>query len=150
MSKLILLLIAVYPCIVLANLDQITWRGTYYQGIPIKKGISKQFCIDHTPGTFIHTVKSALTNSIITDKNIKLFHPSFKVEKVDNVYLIYGHYHAQGKSSKIIWEDLIHYYLYKFSEAGITKGIWYTNECKGLYEGIAIKDNQLDTIRIKI
>ncbi len=125
----------------IAKLDLITWKGTYYQAVPIKKGITKKYCEAHSPGSFIHIVKNAPINSFMTDRKIKLTSVSFNVDKIDDIYLIHGSMIAKGKSNGIPWQDLIHYYLYKWSEAGITKGVWYTNECKGLYKGIALKNN---------
>lgn len=135
---IIFLLTILFSCPSYANLDLTTWKGTYYHSIPNRIGISKSYCKEHTPGTFIHTVKDALIHPIITDKGIKLDHASFHIDKVEGVYLIHGLFLATGKSKGVQWKEYIYYYLYKFSEMGITKGIWYTNNCKGLYKGIVI------------
>ncbi|MEQ1790619.1 MAG: hypothetical protein ABL857_09275 [Rickettsiales bacterium] len=138
--KLTFLFALLFPSISLANLDLITWKGIYYQAVPNKKGITENYCKKHTPGIFIHVVKDALAHPIITDKGIKLDHASFNMDKVDRIYLIHGDLLATGKSEGVQWQDHIYYYLYKFTEAGVTKGIWYSNECKGLYKGIVIND----------
>ena len=132
-------LILLFPIAALGDIETITWKGTYYHATPIKQGITKKYCQDHTPGTFIHTVKSALTQPIMTDKGIKLDHATFNSEKLGRVYLLHGKLIASGKTGKLVWRDRIHYMLYKVSEAGETKGIWYSKECKGLYRGVAIR-----------
>lgn len=137
-QKLIFLATGLFFNTSLANLELITWQGTYYQAIPVKTGITKKYCNEHTPGTFIHTIKSAFAHPLITDKGIKLSDPVFNVDKIDGIYLIHGSFLATGESKDIPWQDHIDYFFYKFTEAGITKGVWYTNECKGLYKGIAI------------
>jgi hypothetical protein len=136
-QKLYLLCLILFPCISWANLDLITWKGTYYQAKPIKKGITLAYCKEHTIGNFIHTIKDS---NIKTDKNILLTDSHFNIDKVNNIYLIHGDFLATSKANKSAWQDRIYYFLYKFSENGITKGIWYTDKCKGLYKGIAIKD----------
>ncbi|HSW70040.1 MAG TPA: hypothetical protein VLI69_07835 [Gammaproteobacteria bacterium] len=118
-----------------ANLELITWKGTYYQARPIKKGVSLKYCKEHTIGTFIHTIKD---RNIITDKHILLSDPHFNIDKINNIYLIYGDLLAISNSKKSVWRDRIHYFLCKFNENGITEGVWYTDKCKGLYMGIAI------------
>jgi hypothetical protein len=123
---------------VLANMDSLTWKGTYYHAKPIKPGISKQYCKEHTPGTFIHNVKEALEHSTLTDRGIKLDQATFNMDKVGKTYLIHGEITANGKTQKAEWHDRIHYFFYKYREAGTTRGVWYTNECKGLYKGIVI------------
>ena len=139
--KLTFMLILLFPFSVFAKLDSITWKGTYYQAVPVKNGISKDYCEEHSPGSFIHIVKEASTNSFVTDKGIKLDSVFFNVDKIDGIYLIHGSIVARGNSKGIQWQELIHYYLYKLSEAGITKGVWYSKNCKGLYRGIALKNN---------
>jgi hypothetical protein len=138
--KFVFLFATLFSCMAFANLNLITWKGIYYQAAPNRVGITKKYCENHTPGTFVHVVKDALLHPIITDKGIKLDHASFNIDNVDGVYLIRGDLLATGKSTGVQWQDHIYYYLYKFTEAGITKGIWYTNDCKGLYKGFAIKN----------
>ena len=128
------LLLLLFPCFCFANINENTWRGTYYGAQPLKKTISPIYCETRTPGSFIHTVKNALTHSIITDHNIKLDRATFHENKINSVYLIHGDLWA----SKNSWQEHIYYFLYKFSENGITRGIWYTDDCQGLYRGLAI------------
>jgi len=125
------------PGIAFANLDLITWKGTYYHAVPINKHVSLEYCKEHTPGSFIHTVQSQFA---VTDKNIRLDHSVFHIDKVGNVFLIYGDITATGNTRDKPWHDRLHYYAYKFTEAGVTEGIWYSDKCKGLYKGIAIKN----------
>lgn len=136
-QKMLTLLALLAPCICQANLDLITWKGTYYQAKPIQKNISLAYCEEHTPGSFIHTIKDS---SVVTDKNILLSHTHFKMDKVNNVYLMHGDFLATAKTGQKTWQDHIYYFVYKFTESGVTEGIWYTGQCKGLYKGIAIKD----------
>ncbi|WP_131782398.1 hypothetical protein [Legionella gresilensis] len=132
----VFLFVMLFPYLAFANLDSITWKGIYYQAIPNRSGVTESYCEEHTLGTFIHVVKDALVHPIITNKGIKLDHASFNMDKIDGVYLIHGSFLATGMQ----WQDRIYYYLYKYSEAGITKGIWYSKDCKGLYKGIAIEN----------
>ncbi|HHT0593194.1 TPA: hypothetical protein ACTXXA_002697 [Legionella anisa] len=129
-----------FPGILFANLDLITWKGIYYQAVPNKKGVTKKYCNEHNPGTFIHTIKDGIDKPLITNKGIKLKQVSFKSDKVDRIYLIHGSLIASGRTAKNSWHDQIHYFLYKYSEAGITKGIWYSKQCKGLYKGIVLNN----------
>ncbi|MEO8400350.1 MAG: hypothetical protein ABI597_00965 [Gammaproteobacteria bacterium] len=135
--KRICLTILLFPSVTWANLDLITWKGIYYQAVPIKKEVTQDYCNAHTPGTFIHTIKDTFA---LTNKGIKLDHTNFNIDKVDNIYLIHGDFVASGQLGNKPWHDHIFYNLYKLSEAGTTKGVWYTSECKGLYKGIAIRN----------
>src|SRR5258706_13226886 len=118
------LFLVLYSCLVFANLNLITWKGTYYDGIPNKKGITRTYCKEHTPGTFIHVVKDVLAHPIITDKNVKFSHSTFNIDKVGGIYLMHGDILATGNLKGVPWHEHIHYYIYKFSEAGITRGVW--------------------------
>ena len=141
---------AMKPCIVLvlmlisplawAKLDLITWKGTYYQAMPNKKGISQQYCEEHTPGSFVHVVKDALARPVFTDRGIKLDRATFKLNHVRGVYLITGDFWATGQSNHVTWQDHIYYHLYKLTESGETRGVWSTNECKGLYVGVVVRN----------
>jgi hypothetical protein len=84
---------------------------------------------------FTHIVKEALEHPIYTDKGIKLANAKFNVEKTDNIYLIHGSFLASGQDRDKLWQEKIHYFLFKKSEYGLTQGIWYTKYCKGLYRG---------------
>lgn len=136
--RLYTLIAMLLPCVAFANLDSITWKGTYYHATPIKHGITKKYCQDHTPGSFVHTVKSALTKPIMTDNGIMLDQTTFNVEKIGRLHLMYGRVVASGKIDNLAWHERINYVLYKSSEAGETKGIWYSANCKGLYRGVAL------------
>lgn len=137
MKKLIFLILFL-PSISFANLNLITWKGTYYHATPINKLTSLDYCTEHTPGSFIHTIQD---KSVVTDKDIKLDQPTFHIDKVGKVFLIYGDITATGETNdKQQWHDRLHYYAYKFTEAGVTKGIWYSDKCKGLYRGIVVKN----------
>ncbi len=124
----------------LANLDLITWKGIYYKAVPHKKGVTKKYCKEHSPGTFIHTIKDGIARPIITNKGINLKQISFNMDKVDGIYLINGSLIASGKTAKTAWHDRIDYFLYKYSEAGITQGVWYSDQCKGFYKGLVLND----------
>lgn len=128
----------IFPHLSFADLGLITWKGIYYQAVPNKKGITQEYCEEHSMGTCIHTIKDEFD---MTTTGVKLDHSNFNIDKVNGVYLIYGDFLATKKSKNINWQDHIYYYAYKFSEAGVTRGIWYSNACKGLYEGIAIRNN---------
>lgn len=132
------LFLLLFPSICFANIDDITWRGTYYAAKPLKKNISLAYCQAHTPGSFIHTINQALTQPIITDRNIKLTRATFHEDKMNDMYLIHGDLFASQKT----WQEHIYYFLYKFSEAGITRGIWFTNDCRGLYHGMIISKSR--------
>ena len=47
---------------------------------------------------------------------------------------------ATGKTGDKQWQDHVYYYLYKLSDLGITKGVWSSTECKGLYLGEVLKN----------
>lgn len=121
-----------------ANFSTVTWKGIYYQAIPNQPGVSANYCIQHSPGSFIHTVKGGLAHPLITNKGIKLDHPQFHLKKENGIYLIHGSFVATGKTNNQVWKDHIHYYLYKLTDLGVTRGVWSTNKCKGLYKGIVI------------
>ncbi|WP_419418504.1 hypothetical protein ACNVED_08025 [Legionella sp. D16C41] len=129
-----------YSSSLLANSNSVVWKGAYYAPVPIKKGVSQQYCNNHNPGTFIHVVKEALTHPIYTDKKIKLSQARFIVDKVKDIYLIHGSFLASGKQNNKTWQETIYYFLFKKSEYGITQGVWYTKYCKGLYRGVQINN----------
>ena len=90
----------------------------------------------HCPGTFTHIVKNAFSERpIYTDKGIKLANPKFNVDKVDGIYLIHGSFIASSQQKINPWQETIHYFLFKKSEYGVTRGIWYTKYCRGQYRG---------------
>ncbi|WP_454785276.1 hypothetical protein [Legionella sp. WA2024007413] len=124
----------------LANLDLITWKGIYYKAVPNQKGITKKYCREHCPGTFIHTIKDGIVHPIVTDKGIKLKQISFNIDKVDGIYLLHGSLIASRTTATTSWHDRIDYFLYKRSESGITQGVWYSDQCKGFYKGLALND----------
>lgn len=134
-QKLIVIIMMLLPSIAFANLDLITWKGTYYHAVPINKETSSAYCKAHSPGSFIHTVRDKF---FVTDKGIKLDHPIFNIDKVESVYLIHGSLIATGKTANKWWHDHLYYFAYKYTEAGDTKGVWYSSKCKGLYKGTAI------------
>lgn len=128
-----------------AAVNVVTWKSTYYQGIPNKNNISKEYCRNHTSGTFIHSVKNMLDSGIKTDKGIKLDHATFAEKEKNGLYFITGDLIAHGKTNGISWQDHIYYYLYKLTANGLTQGVWQTSECKGWYQGIVVKDASINT-----
>ncbi len=122
-----------------ATTETVIWKGIYYSGIPNKNNISKMYCKLHTPGIFIHSVNKVLLHGVTTDKRIRLDHATFSEVKKHGLYFMTGELMAHGKTHKKLWNDRIHYYLYKLTENGKTQGVWRTRECKGLYTGVIIK-----------
>lgn len=143
MKKLILLTTVFFSSYPLSgyceNFASVTWKGNYFNSIPNKPGISNDYCKSHSPGVFIHTVNSALNHPIITKSGVKLDHAEFHQRKENGVYLIQGSFLATGQINNRRWKDTIHYYLYKLSDLGTTRGVWSSNECKGLYVGKVLK-----------
>lgn len=131
------------PALTFADLDLITWKGTYHDPIPNQKEISQAFCDAHNPGSFVHIVKDALTHPVYTERGIKLDRATFHIKQEHGIYLIHGDFWASGKSNGRAWEDHIYYYISKLTEAGKSYGVWSSDKCKGFYLGIAIKNNNL-------
>lgn len=143
-------LLLIIPSVSFANLDLITWKGIFYNAQPIKPGITKSYCEEHTPGEVIHTTKQTRNGAVMTNKGIKLDRITLTIDKVDNIYLLHGELDATYSKNNKYWKDHIYYYHYKYSEAGTGKGVWYSPECKGNYLGIAIKnDNKNISLRKK-
>lgn len=136
-----------YPNVSSANLSLITWRGEYYQSIPNKKNVSLAYCQAHAPGIFIHRVPADLTRPIITNKGILLERATFSMTVQQGVYFMQGDVWASGTTNHVKWQDHIVYHVYKLTEAGVTRGIWSSPECKGLYLGMAIKNNNVTAKR---
>jgi hypothetical protein len=134
-----LFLFLLFPSLSFANLESVTWKGTYHDAIPNKKDVSLAYCKAHTPGSFIHVVKAPISRQFITDKGITLDRGTFHLKKTHHVYLLHGDFWATGKTNDVSWQDHIYWYATKLTEAGITRGVWSSNECKGFYTGIAIK-----------
>lgn len=131
-----------------AAVDAVVWKGIYHQGIPNKNSISSEYCKNHTPGMFIHSVKNVLNKGIVTSNGIKLDHATFREEKKYGIYFINGDLLSHGKTGDVKWNDHIYYYLYKLTKYGLTQGVWSTNKCKGLYTGMIIGDiKHSDTIK---
>lgn len=118
-----------------ANFATVTWKGTYYEAIPNRPGVDKEYCKQHTPGGFVHVVNQALTQPITTDNGIILDQAKFAIKKLNGVYLINGSFRSRGRMNNQKWEERIHYYLYKLTEFGLTQGVWSSKACKGLYRG---------------
>lgn len=136
MRKSIILFLLFVNTPLLANTNSVVWKGEYYAAIPIHNKVSKQYCESHCPGTFTHVVNEALKHPVYTDKGIKLSQARFAVDKIDGLYLIHGSFLASGAlNNNKHWKERIHYFLFKKNEYGITKGIWYTDYCKGFYRG---------------
>lgn len=137
--NILILFMIIYSPISFASSDtDVAWKGTYYQAVPRKKNISQKYCEEHTPGSFIHSVKNVLNNGIKTDKGIILDHASFHEQQERGLYFINGDFIAHGKTNNLKWEEHIYYYFYKLDQFGVTRGVWSTPECKGLYTGIVI------------
>ena len=118
-----------------ADAKSVTWSVTYYQAIPNKKEISAQYCSIHVLGTFIGDVNKQLHFGAITNHGIKLDKFTFNSRTNNGIYLMVGTLRARGQFKNIPWEDHIHYYVYKLSEYGLTKGIWSSGDCKGYLIG---------------
>lgn len=142
-SKKSILFFLFYSGCVFSDANSVMWKGEYYNALPIKKGVDKRYCEAHTPGIFTHKVKEALHHPIYTDKEIKLANAKYTVDKVDGIYLIQGSFVAGGKQDNKPWQETIHYFLFKKSEYGFTQGVWYTDNCKGLYRGTLVKNNKI-------
>ncbi len=112
------------------------WQGYYQTAKPIQQTTKASFCHEHTPGVFIHTINDMITKPVKTNRGITLSNAIFNQDHVGKVYLIYGELTASGPNNG--WHDNIHYVLYKFSKNGITRGVWYTNKCKGTYIGTVV------------
>ena len=125
-----------------ASNGSIVWKGIYHQGVPNRSDVSHQYCKEHTPGIFIHSVNDVLAHGIKTNKGIKLDHATFNEEKKHGVYFITGDLMAHGKAGSVNWNDHIHYYLYKLTENGLTQGVWRTKECKGFYTGVVVESRK--------
>lgn len=118
-----------------ANQRTVTWSATYYDVIPNKPGISKEYCLAHTPGTFIGSVNDQLKFGARTDNGVLLDSFTFNVSKKQGIYFLQGTLRARGKYQGKPWEDHITYYCYKLSEYSLTRGVWASNECKGFFQG---------------
>ena len=123
-----------------SNFASVTWKGNYFHSIPNKQGVSSDYCKQHAPGVFIHTVNGGLAHPIITKNGVKLDKAKFHQKKENGVYLIQGSFRATGQTNNQKWEDTIHYHLYKLTDLGVTRGVWSSNQCKGLYLGKVIKN----------
>ncbi|MDX1836995.1 hypothetical protein DIZ81_04825 [Legionella taurinensis] len=142
------LFLVFYLCPVFAAPDDTTiWQGTYYQAEPAQRYVNQAYCDEHTPGRFVHTVKGALTYPIITNRGIILDQATFHVRAINDFYFMQGELRARGMSRGKVWEDRIHYYLFKRGQRGVTKGMWSTNECKGRYQGIVLKNGDFKPIK---
>ncbi len=135
-----IIILNLYSQLSFATIETAVWKGTYYQGIPNESNISPEYCQDHTPGTFVHSVKNMLDQGVETDKKIKLDQGTFQEKKNLGLYFVTGELRSRGKTGNAEWEDHIHYYFYKLTEYGVTQGVWSTGKCKGLYTGVLITD----------
>lgn len=118
-----------------ADAKSTIWSVSYYQSMPNKKGISTSYCSSRLPGTFIGAVNKQLQYGVITNRNIKLDKFSFDSKLSDGIYFLTGNFRARGQFKNIPWEDHVHYYAYKLSEYGLTKGVWSSGDCKGYFIG---------------
>lgn len=136
MYQLIMLFFTFIPFLASAN-DQksATWSATYYDAIPNKADISKEYCLAHTPGTFVGNVNDQLKFGAKTDKGILLDNFTFNTAKKQGIYFLQGNLRARGNYQGKPWEDHITYYCYKLSEYGLTRGVWVSSECKGFFLG---------------
>ncbi|RDI48688.1 hypothetical protein [Aquicella lusitana] len=130
-----ILFLVLLPATAFCDYRSVTWKGTYYQTIPNKKNVTQGYCNEHLPGTFIHTVSRALAHPMKTDRGIKLSNASFHLRKQQGIYFIDGDFWASKATVGKKWQDHIYYRLYKLTEYGETRGVWFSRECKGLYVG---------------
>ncbi len=145
-NGLLAIILSAYSTITFANLDLITWKGTYFNAIPNQKGVSQAYCKEHTPGSFIHVVKDALAHPVYTDKGIKLDRATFHIQNTHGFYLMHGDFWATGKTNNVEWQDHIYYFLSKLTEAGEGRGVWSSGKCKGFYIGVAVKNNNIKQV----
>ena len=116
------------------------WKSTYYQSIPNQQGVSQSYCRQHEPGTFKGVVKEQLLHGAMTNHHIMLDHFTFEEQIKYGMYFMQGTVIAHGKTeSGKNWQDLIHYYVYKLTKNGVTRGVWSSQTCKGLYIGKVIE-----------
>lgn len=137
MRLLFLFIFTIFTINSYANLNAITWKGVYYNPLPNQKNITQAYCDAHNPGILIHVVKKPYSRTLITDKHIKLDRSTFHIKKKNGIYFIYGDFYAH----KNHWQDHIYYRVYKLTEAGVTRGFWYSDKCKGFYLGTVVKNN---------
>lgn len=138
MLRILLSFVFLLPALTYANEKEVIWSAKYYNAIPNKKGISAYYCQQHTPGIFVGTVNEQLKFGAITDRRITLDQFTFKSKKIAGISFIEGSLRARGKTQKTKWEDHLHYYVYKLSEYGLTRGVWQSKECKGFFVGKVI------------
>lgn len=138
MLRILLSFVFLLPAFTYANEKEVIWSAKYYDAVPNQKGISADYCQQHTPGTFVGAVKEQLKFGAITDRGIKLDHFTFNSKKIAGISFIEGSLRARGETQKTKWEDHLHYYVYKLSEYGLTRGVWQSKECKGFFVGKAI------------
>ena len=111
------------------------WKSTYYGTVPRQKEISVTYCQQHEPGTFEGIVKDQLTHGAITNRHIQLTQFTFKQHIQNGIYFMQGTLLASGVTGGKRWHDPIKYYVYKLTEDGVTRGVWSSEKCKGLYVG---------------
>ncbi|KTC98791.1 hypothetical protein Lgee_1480 [Legionella geestiana] len=132
----------------LAETVGVIWEGTWYRAMPNRKGITKAYCEAHAPGTFRHVLQEdGGARPIITSNGVRISHTALSVDEAGGIYLVHGKLVASGTSGRTRWRDSIDFYLYKLTEQGITRGVWSTPECKGLYRAVVVEDAPTQTTR---
>lgn len=106
------------PLLAFTNQRTVTWSATYYDAIPNKPGISKEYCLAHTPGTFIGNVNDQLKVGARTDKGVLLDSFTFNVSKKQGVYFLQGKLRARGKYQGKPWEDHIRTIVTSYQNMG--------------------------------
>jgi len=142
MNQYIILFIFGLPALGFCDNNDIhfyVWKSTYYSAIPNQKNISRSYCRQHEPGTFIGIVDDQLAGGAMTNRQIKLNNFTFHQQIKNGIYFMQGSLHARGITDGKEWDDEINYYVYKLTEDGITRGVWNSQKCKGLYLGQVIK-----------
>lgn len=134
----VFIFLIVLLCVNIANAAQI-WKSTYYGAIPNKPGISPHYCQQREPGTFIGNVDHELKWGVMTNRHIFLNHFTFHVKIKNGIYFIRGHLIAEHKTHQHFWRSTIHYIVYKLTMNGVTRGVWFSRDCKGFYVGRTVK-----------
>ena len=130
----------------LAETVGVIWEGTWYRAMPNRPGITKAYCEAHAPGTFRHVLhQDDNARPIVTSNGIRISNAAVSVDEAGGIYLVHGKLVANGISGRTRWRDRIDFYLYKLTAQGITRGVWSTPECKGLYRAVVVEDTPAQT-----
>lgn len=129
--KKILSLVLLMPLLACAS-PQVIWTAVFSNFTPIKKGISTDYCVQHTPSVIVTTINQITSEQGVNGLNgVNIRYLSYKTIEKDNLYFNIVNAIVRGKN----WQEPMKLYEQTLAPVAVTYTTWSTPDCKGTFLG---------------